>query len=141
MNHEYRTNFINESRIIEVKQDRNHEYPKSNDSKKKKKEKKSPMITLPPPTLRSPAKQIFALIYTYFIISWSFSLLILQLFDKIFPLRWDAQKTGRTSSFASCCIFDLCSCRLSNIFNLLSFLTKNNTSNNPMGRYPSVIFV
>ena len=32
MNHEYRTEFINESRIIEVKQDRNHEYPKSNDS-------------------------------------------------------------------------------------------------------------
>ena len=24
-------NFLNESRIIEVKQDRNHEYPKSND--------------------------------------------------------------------------------------------------------------
>ena len=32
MNHEYRMKFLNESRIIEVKQDRNHEYPKSNDS-------------------------------------------------------------------------------------------------------------
>ena len=32
MNHEYRMKFINESRIIEVKQDRNHEYPRSNDS-------------------------------------------------------------------------------------------------------------
>ena len=32
MNHEYRIKFLNESRIIEVKQDRNHEYPKSNDS-------------------------------------------------------------------------------------------------------------
>ena len=32
MNHEYRMRFWNESRIIEVKQDRNHEYPQSNDS-------------------------------------------------------------------------------------------------------------
>ena len=32
MNHEYRMKFINKSWIIEVKQDWNHEYPKSNDS-------------------------------------------------------------------------------------------------------------
>ena len=32
MNHEYRMKFLNESRIIEVKQDRNHESWKSNDS-------------------------------------------------------------------------------------------------------------
>ena len=32
MNHKHQTKFINESRIIEVKQDRNHEYPKSNDT-------------------------------------------------------------------------------------------------------------
>ena len=32
MNHEYRMKFLNESWIIEVKQNRNHEYPKSNDS-------------------------------------------------------------------------------------------------------------
>ena len=31
-NHEYRMKFFNESRIIEVKQDRNHEHPMSNDS-------------------------------------------------------------------------------------------------------------
>ena len=32
MNHKYRMKFLNESRITAVKQDMNHEYPKSNDS-------------------------------------------------------------------------------------------------------------